>query len=98
MKHKHADLIHAWADGAEIEARYLKADGWTDWEKEEGRFIWFLDGAEYRIKPEPKPDVVLATNIGISEGYVDCSSLLKKNIKLTFCGETGDLKNVEVIK
>jgi hypothetical protein len=23
MKHKHADLIHAWADGAEIECRNL---------------------------------------------------------------------------
>ena len=47
MKHKHAELIKAWADGAEIEARYLKADGWTDWKKEEGGFIWFVGGAEY---------------------------------------------------
>ena len=56
MKHKHAKLIKAWADGAEIEARYFKADGWTEWKKEEGGFIWYVSGAEYRIKPEPQQE------------------------------------------
>ena len=48
---KHAELIKAWADGAEIEVK--KPDGW------EIRFSpkWHPDN-EYRIKPEPKPDVV----------------------------------------
>ena len=59
MKHKHAELIKAWADGAEIEARYFKADGWTDWKKEEGGFIWYTGGAEYRIKPEPQKEQYL---------------------------------------
>jgi hypothetical protein len=58
MKHIHAELIKAWADGAKIEARYLKANGWTNWRLENGGFIWYDLGAEYRIKPEPKPDVV----------------------------------------
>jgi len=53
MKHKHAELIKAWADGAEIEARYEKATGWTDWKTEDGGFVWYIGGAEYRIKPEP---------------------------------------------
>ncbi len=53
MKHKHAELIHAWADGAIIEARYEKATGWTDWKTEDGGFVWYIGGAEYRIKPEP---------------------------------------------
>ena len=52
MKHKHYDLIVAWANGAEIEARYEKATGWTDWKTEEGGFIWYIGGAEYRIKRE----------------------------------------------
>ena len=58
MKHKHAELIKAWADGAEIQARYEKATGWTDWKTEDGGFVWYIGGAEYRIKPEPKPDIV----------------------------------------
>ena len=57
MKHKHAELIKAWADGATIE-RVLndyrsKTSSWIidnepDWSEFE----------EYRIKPEPKPDFV----------------------------------------
>jgi len=52
--HKWAKEIKAWADGAEIEARYEKANGWTDWKLEEGGFIFYQKGAEYRIKPQPK--------------------------------------------
>ena len=46
MRHKHRNLIHAWADGAEIEYK-------------DRRGIWRIAGApdwsvttEYRIKPE----------------------------------------------
>ena len=56
MKHKHAELIKAWADGAIIEARYEKATGWTDWQEEDAGFIWYIGGAEYRIKPEPEQE------------------------------------------
>jgi hypothetical protein len=50
-KHKHADLIHAWADGAEIE--YMDLDGtWHD----EPSPTW--TGWKYRIKPEEKKPVV----------------------------------------
>ena len=52
--HKWHKEIKAWADGAEIEARYEKANGWTDWKLEEGGFIFYQKGAEYRIKPQPK--------------------------------------------
>lgn len=50
MKHKHADLIHAWADGAEIQELYKGTWVATDPE-------WYLD-TEYRIKPEEKKPVV----------------------------------------
>jgi len=53
-QHKWAKEIKAWADGEEIEARYEKANGWTDWKLEEGGFIFYQKGAEYRIKPQPK--------------------------------------------
>ena len=48
MKHKHADLIHAWADGAQIER--LSAIG--DWLPDSDTPEW-LDDYQYRIKPKP---------------------------------------------
>ena len=49
MKHKHADLIHAWADGAEIQYRPVPEYG--EWKDELRHLIWD-NLAEYRIKPE----------------------------------------------
>ena len=44
--HKHADVIHAWADGAEIEGR-RNADG--EWLRDSNPG-WYIDW-QYRIKP-----------------------------------------------
>ena len=46
MKHKHAELIKAWADGAEIEVKN-KNTNWSD----VCIYAWNPD-AEYRIKPK----------------------------------------------
>ena len=46
MKRKHAELIKAWADGAEIEV--LDNDSWR-----ESKFPSWNDDLSYRIKPEP---------------------------------------------
>lgn len=53
--HKHAALIKAWADGATIQCSNPKRIEklWCD--VDEPRWVGI---AEYRIKPEPKPDVV----------------------------------------
>ena len=48
MRHKHYDLIVAWAEGKKIEKRLSKKD-WIDCHYP----VWF-DNDEYRIKPEPK--------------------------------------------
>lgn len=46
-RHKHADLIHAWAEGAEIE--YQRSNGtWEDCEP-----AW-AENTNYRIKPKTK--------------------------------------------
>jgi hypothetical protein len=48
--HKHAALIKAWADGAEIEVRYPSCrGGWTNW-KGSTNPTWNPE-LEYRIKP-----------------------------------------------
>jgi len=99
MKHKHADLIHAWADGAEIQEwqEHLQV-----WETDKNP-TWHPDSI-YRIKPKPKHDVVAylskefhSTLNGFAwheSTYQFHTSLLK----ITFDGETGKLKSAEVIK
>lgn len=112
--HKHAELIKAWADGAEIEYRRLESWGMRDWELVSDKLmVWYeTDVHEYRIKPEPKPDVVLYSIVHrVSYGlpcspYASMSSAYAQppdpqtpaNLKLTFDGETGELKSAEVLK
>lgn len=90
--HKHAELIKAWADGAEIQAQ-ICGDWCDDYSPR-----WSLDG-KYRIKPEPKPDVVYTTNIKYDFGWkwVNTTALEIHNLRLIFDGETGKLKSAEVI-
>ena len=76
--HKHAEIIKAWADGAEIEFRTHHNIKWSPVVKG-----WSWDSAvicEYRIKPQPKSDVTQFCNL-----------------KLTFDGETGEIKSAEVL-
>lgn len=92
--HKHAEFIHAWADGAEIETRPYSGAGWFPIKEPQ----WHLT-REYRIKPESKPDVVRYGHTDQRGGqYFYCSPDSYANIKLTFDGETGKLKSAEVIE
>lgn len=98
MRHKHADLIHAWAEGATIQLYRGSIGRWEDMENPS-----FLDHLEYRIKPEPKPDVVCFYSANVDEGHREFEShrlpygVAKDNLKLIFDGETGKLKSAEVI-
>ena len=91
--HVHAELIKAWADGAEIES--LTIHDWKDCFQPR-----WSPSCEYRIKPEPKPDVVL-----YAVAYIDMQPLSpptkgrfdSDNLKLTFDGETLKLKSAEVL-
>ena len=96
--HKHAELIKAWADGAEIE-----------WKAQNGKWVdvafnepTWASTYEYRIKPEPKPDVVeflytenKPSGVSIKWHMSGCDA---RNLRLTFDGETGALKAAEVLK
>ena len=52
MKPKHADLIHAWADGAKIEQAMRDADGKQIWHVP--KIITWRENNIYRIKHEWK--------------------------------------------
>ena len=100
MKHKHSEVLHAFADG--IECEY-----WCNYNKVWRTFVGltiFEMGVKVRIKPEPKPDVIeyakvcgsnyRTTYISLSSTQLDADD----NLKLIFDGETGKLKDAEVIK
>jgi hypothetical protein len=93
--HKHAELIKAWADGADIEIydEYCK-----EWQYITSP-VW-CEEFEYRIKPEPKPDVVVEWLVEKQRvTYFDNRSVDSgKNLRLTFDSETGKLKSAEVLK
>ena len=93
--HKHAELIKAWADGAEIQY-FDHEEGWTT----QLHPAWYVD-TEYRIKPEPKPDWCMYLK-RIDEHtwtqYLPTDNIQKGKLKLTFDGETGELKSAEVVK
>lgn len=86
--HKHAALIKAWADGANIQLR-LNSD-WIDiypmWRSDE----------EYRVKPDQAPDIVRF--MIIDKNFVQTNErFFGANICLIFDSKTGVLKKAEVI-
>ena len=91
--HKHAELIKAWADGAEIQVYKPHWDEWHDC------LVPLWDSNEYRIKPEPKPDFY---RYFVYHNDRPCiyphSREYPANLKLYFDGETGELKEAEVLK
>ncbi len=55
--HKHAELIKAWADGAEIQYFSNVSDEWENYFLGEDVPPLWYPNTQYRIKPEPKPDI-----------------------------------------
>lgn len=101
--HIHAELIKQWADGAQIQ--YLSDKGW--WLDATGAPSW-RDTTAYRVKPEPKPDVVLYAciekndwkNITAAKVHA-CNADTRKTetdtVMFIFDGETGKLKDAQVL-
>ena len=99
--HKHATLIHAYADGAEIQLQNSIGE-WVD----EKYPTWNLS-AVYRLKP--KPDFNQTMDVYMNKMYkhypndftkqrlmIEQFSLLG-TMNLTFDGTTGQLKSAEVL-
>ena len=53
MKHKHCDVIKAWADGAQIQTRMSVDEKWIAWPRQDISPCFHSD-VEYRVKPEKK--------------------------------------------
>ena len=91
--HVHAELIKAWADGAEIEYFCIKNNKWIS----QAHPDW-LQFIEYRIKPEIERLAVETAQISLDKnGNVAVYNFRPHNIMLTFYEETGKLKSAEVI-
>ena len=95
--HKHAKLIKAWADGAEIQI-CVGPDDWFDEPNPEWHPL-----VSYRIKKEQTPDLVYYGSFATPFGFrVDCEFNQHKGrddlIKIVFDGETKKIKSAEVLK
>jgi len=91
MKHKHSEVIKAWADGAQVEYLYTDTMEWHTTSNPQ-----FSTNVQYRVKPEPKPDVVVFVPAGDPRLYRS-KQRDGDNLRLTFDGETGKLKSAEVL-
>jgi transcription antitermination factor NusG len=98
-KHKHHDVIIAYANGDKIQTRFDKRYDWEDVKNPH-----FYDHIEYRIKPETKPDFSLYAEVLTTDGKFGHAKFFgnvltqEDNVKFTFDGKTKKLKAVELIK
>ena len=92
--HKHAALIKAWAEGAQIQSRYGEPWEWHDNDKP----IW-NELYQYRVKPESKPDIIREYCWYLHEdGTLMRTIFPPSNVRFVFDGDTKELKSVEIIK
>ena len=98
--HKHSEMIKVWADNPgtvfQFSSGFNAGGGWTDIIDP----CW-TENHEYRVKPQPIPDIVLSGFTTIHEGSIgfyafSAVHLNQDNLKLIFDGETGKLKSAEV--
>ena len=98
MKHKHSEIIKAFVDGAKCELWYIEQNKWIDIKCFSDFDLYY----DVRIKPEPKPDVVDYLFISDKKSNdlpeINWVFVNTANLKLIWDGETGKLKDAEVIK
>ncbi len=71
-KHKHYDMIVAWAEGKTIQSRLNNGDPWVDCSP-----AWH-PSSEYRVKPDPPAYRVAMFNYG-KEGGVQFACVSKRD-------------------
>lgn len=99
QRHKHYDVLVAYAEGHEIQFLSKVDNTWVDCGKGDLSPISFPE-YNWRVKPTPKPDVTILANVcQASPGRVGfgLDSCVSPNVCFTFDGETGKLKSAEVL-
>jgi len=86
QKHPHYEAIIAWANGEPIEMTCKGADDYWVSIKDPS----FSLENQYRVRKEPKPDVVIVQKLYMLEK--DGKPMFFGNFELTFDGRTGLLK------
>lgn len=95
MKHKHYDMIVASAaDTSRIVECRDPGEECAPWFMK-NHSNWFTE-LEYRFKPEPKPDVVRYACLERHDWTETPYS--NSNARITFDGETGAPKSMEILK
>jgi len=96
MKHPHAEVIKAWADGKTVQVRVPRME-WRDFTYNGNNYLSFDKNLEYRIKPEEVVEYTVVYRSGVPgshflktiEGVVDFYSVHGK-------GHEGYLKRTTV--
>jgi hypothetical protein len=90
-----------WAADTSKQVQFRTADH-QPWEECPGDAPAWIPVFQYRIKPEPKPDVVTECRIlGAYKSILwnsETNTVSGANLRLTFDGETGKLKKAEVLE
>ena len=100
-RHVHQDLIDAFENGAKIQNYSTHSNTWIN----NFHPHWCV-ATKYRIKPEPKPDIVgyceslenTEEVFNLSFGCITSSRWTGDNIKVVFCGDTNKLKSIELLE
>ena len=91
-KRPHHDVILKWLDGAEVQWADIQSEDWHDTVEPTWRHH-----LQYRVKPQPKPDVVRTYSVKLRpDGVVDFNYAAPNRLELVFDGETGVLKATKV--
>lgn len=110
QKRKHCETIKAWADGAVIQYYNGVHFEWCD---VEGNFPLWEESTQYRVKPEDivrygtlnyNVETAACQTIVVPDNDADSylrdlysSKTSDSNIELTFDGQTGKLKKIDVL-
>lgn len=89
--HRNAEVIKAWADGADIQ--FKRGSTWEDYDNSEG--LPDFDFGIWRVKPEPVETYHFVEYMGDGDVDMYSSENLKANLRLTF--ENKKLVKAEVI-
>jgi hypothetical protein len=86
-KRKHADVIIAWANGEDVQVLSY-GEKWVD-----AKVAVWDDTREYRVKPKEQTNYYIARSTCLIN-----STEQDANVKMVYCGSTGNLLSVEKVK